>query len=33
LANGEVEYKCRRTGEGGNWPVAEALSSALAVLG
>lgn len=25
LANGEVEYKCRRTGDGGNWPVAEAL--------
>ena len=32
LANGEVEYKCRRTGEGGNWPVAEALSSTLAAL-
>lgn len=26
LANGEVEYKCRRTGEGGNWPVGEALA-------
>ncbi|NBT06654.1 MAG: proline--tRNA ligase, partial [Betaproteobacteria bacterium] len=32
LANGEVEYKCRRSGEGGNWPVAEALSSTLAAL-
>lgn len=32
LANGEVEYKCRRTGEGGNWPVAEALSRTLAAL-
>ena len=32
LANGEVEYKCRRTGEGGNWPVAEARSSTLATL-
>jgi len=26
LANGEVEYKCRRTGEGGNWPVGEAIA-------
>ena len=26
LASGEVEYKCRRTGEGGNWPVGEALA-------
>ena len=26
LANGEVEYKCRRSGEGGNWPVGEALA-------
>ncbi len=32
LANGEVEYKCRRSGEGGNWPVGEALERALAVL-
>jgi len=32
LANGEVEYKCRRSGEGGNWPVAEALSRTLAAL-
>ena len=32
LANGEVEYKGRRSGEGGNWPVAEALSSTLAAL-
>lgn len=32
LANGEVEYKCRRTGEGENWPVAEALSRTLAAL-
>ena len=26
LASGEVEYKCRRSGEGGNWPVGEALA-------
>ncbi len=32
LANGEVEYKCRRSGEGGNWPVAEAWSRTLAAL-
>jgi prolyl-tRNA synthetase len=32
LANGEVEYKSRRTGEGGNWPVAEALKRTLAAL-
>jgi prolyl-tRNA synthetase len=32
LANGEVEYKCRHSGEGGNWPVAEALSRTLAAL-
>jgi prolyl-tRNA synthetase len=32
LANGEVEYKSRRTGEGGNWPVAEVLKRTLAAL-
>jgi prolyl-tRNA synthetase len=32
LANGEVEYRSRRTGEGGNWPVAEALKRTLAAL-
>ncbi len=32
LASGEVEYKCRRSGEGSNWPVAEALERTLAAL-
>jgi len=32
LASGEVEYKCRRTGEGGNWQVSEAVSRTLAML-
>ena len=32
LANGEVEYKCRRSGNGGNWPVAEAVKRALGAL-
>ena len=32
LANGEVEYKCRRSGEGGNWPVAEAVARTCALL-
>jgi len=32
LANGEVEYRCRRTGEGGNWQVSEAVSRTLVTL-
>jgi len=32
LANGEVEYKCRRSGEGGNWPVAEAAGRVIGLL-
>ena len=32
LANGEVEYKHRRSGDGGNWPVGEAVARLQAAL-